>query len=232
MAGAALLAGSAALHRGAGRVYLALLDPAALALDNQRPELMLRAPDQLNYAAATLVCGCGGGEAVRTHLPKILAVATRLVLDADALNAISGDAQLQTQLRARAALDRHTVLTPHPLEAARLLGITSTQVQQDRLTAARLIAEKFQCVVVLKGSGTVIAEPGITPCINPTGNARLATAGTGDVLAGAIGAGLAGGSLAFQAACEAVYAPGESADLWPAGQPLTASALARALGRS
>ena len=231
MTGAALLAGSAALHRGAGKVYLALLDPAALAVDTQQPELMLRAPDRLNYAASTLVCGCGGGDAVRAHLPRILAIATKLVLDADALNAIAGDPQLQTQLHARAARDWRTVLTPHPLEAARLLDIASTQVQQDRLAAARRIAEKFQCVVVLKGSGTVIAAPDTTPCINPTGNARLATAGTGDVLAGAIGAGLAGGLPAFQAACEAVYLHGQCADHWPMGQPLTASTLARALGR-
>ena len=229
MYGAALLAGSAALHCGAGRVYLALLDTAALSVDPQQPELMLRSADQLDYAKGTIVCGCGGGDGIRSYLPKILSSAKSLVLDADALNAIAIDAQLQTQLRARAARRWSTVLTPHPLEAARLLGITSAQAQHDRLAAALRLAENFQCTVVLKGSGSVIAGPGQVPCINPTGNARLATAGTGDVLAGAVGAGLAAGLPAFQAAGEAVYQHGASADHWPADQALTASALARSL---
>jgi NAD(P)H-hydrate repair Nnr-like enzyme with NAD(P)H-hydrate dehydratase domain len=88
------------------------------------------------------------------------------------------------------------VLTPHPLEAARLLGATSAQVQQGRLRAAAELAQRFACTVVLKGSGTVIATPGQVPRINPTGNARLATAGTGDVLAGLLGARLAAGQAA------------------------------------
>ncbi len=229
MAGATLLAGSAALHCGAGRVYLALLDPAALSVDMQQPELMVRAVDQLNHAATTIVCGCGGGIAVRAYLPKILSTASSLVLDADALNAIAVDVQLQTQLRARAKRGWRTVLTPHPLEAARLLGITSAEIQGDRLAAARQLAREFECTVVLKGSGTVIAAADRIPFINPTGNARLATAGTGDVLAGAIGAGLAGGASEFQAACEAVYLHGQCADDWPAGKALTASMLARSL---
>jgi NAD(P)H-hydrate repair Nnr-like enzyme with NAD(P)H-hydrate dehydratase domain len=90
------------------------------------------------------------------------------------------------------------------------------------------LAQRFGCTVVLKGSGTVIAAPGQTPVINFTGNARLATAGTGDVLAGMIGAGLAAGVPAFQAACEAVYRHGMVADLWPkSGQPLSAGTLSQ-----
>jgi hydroxyethylthiazole kinase-like uncharacterized protein yjeF len=229
MAGAALLAGAAALHSGAGRVYLALLDPAASAVDGQQPELMARTVDELNPATTTIVCGCGGGDAVRAHLPGILSTANRLVLDADALNAIAGDVQLQAQLRARATRNRRTVLTPHPLEAARLLGISSGEIQQQRVTAAQRMAQEFRCTVVLKGSGTVIAAPDQTPCINPTGNARLATAGTGDVLAGAIGAALAAGTPAFTAACAATYLHGQCADEWPDGKALTASTLARSL---
>ena len=79
------------------------------------------------------------------------------------------------------------MLTPHPLEAARLLGVASAEVQADRLRAAQALAERFGCVVLLKGSGSVIATPGRVPHINPTGNAALASAGTGDVLAGWIG---------------------------------------------
>ncbi len=226
MAGAALLAARAALHAGAGRVFVALLGGPALAVDPQQPELMFRAPEALELAQQVVVCGCGGGDAVRAVLPWVLSAAPRLVLDADALNAIAADTQLQTQLIARHHRGYSTVLTPHPLEAARLAGSTSQEVQADRLACARQLAGRFQCVVVLKGSGTVIAAPGRPSAVNSTGNALLATAGTGDVLAGMVGAAMAGGLGAFEAACGAVFTHGRIADEWPDGQPLTASALA------
>ncbi|MDF3823052.1 NAD(P)H-hydrate dehydratase [Leptospira sp. 96542] len=234
MAGAALLAARAALHGGAGRVYAAVLDPEVPLLDTMHAELMLRRPEALLDALDTLtvVCGCGGGTAVIGLLPELLRRAPRLVLDADALNAVASDPALQTLLRARG---RHegapleTVLTPHPLEAARLLGIDTHSVQKDRLAAAQVLSERWAGTVVLKGSGTVITAPGTLPRINPTGNARLATAGTGDVLAGLIGARMAQGLPAFDAACAAVYAHGLAADAWPPRRTLTADALARAL---
>ena len=229
MAGAAVLAGSAALYCGAGRVFVALLDQPMRSVDAGQPELMLRAVEQLDLHAMVVVCGCGGADAIRAHLPRILSVAARLVLDADALNAIAGDVQLQTQLRLRANRSWQTVLTPHPLEAARLLGTTSADVQRDRLAAATRLAQAFMCTVVLKGSGTIIAHPAQTPVVNPTGNARLATAGTGDVLAGAIGASLAAGLPDFRAACEAAYLHGWAADRWPQDRALTASELAKAM---
>jgi NAD(P)H-hydrate repair Nnr-like enzyme with NAD(P)H-hydrate dehydratase domain len=101
-------------------------------------------------------------------------------------------------------------------------------VQADRLAFSTQLAERFQCVVVLKGSGTVIAAPGRPCAINSSGNALLATAGTGDVLAGMLGAGMAGGLEAFEAACSAVFAHGRIADEWrrAPGKALTASALA------
>jgi len=227
MTGAALLAGSAALHAGAGRVFVALLDAGALAVDPSQPDLMMRAWDSLDLAQMAVACGCGGGDAIRAVLPKVLATARALVLDADALNAIAADTQLQSLLQARSRRERPTVLTPHPLEAARLLGCGAAQVQEDRLRAGRELAQRFGCVVVLKGSGTVIAAPGMAPLVNPTGNARLATAGTGDVLAGMIAARLANGSTATQSAAAAVYSHGLAADTWPAHRALTASALAR-----
>jgi hydroxyethylthiazole kinase-like uncharacterized protein yjeF len=189
MSGAALLAARAAHAAGAGRVYVELLDPGSIAtLDPLRPELMFRA-DWSSQADAlmssTVVCGCGGGSVVRSRLPRILSRAGRLVLDADALNAISADTGLATLLRARAA--NSTVLTPHPLEAARLLGVTTAHVQADRLRAARELADRHAAIVVLKGSGSVISAPGEPPSINASGNASLASAGTGDVLAGWIG---------------------------------------------
>ncbi len=228
MAGAALLAGRAALHAGAGRVFVALLGEPRVDVDPQQPELMFRDTDALDLTRQVVVCGCGGGEAVAKVLPRILSRASSLVLDADALNAIARDTQLQTQLRSRAARGWHTVLSPHPLEAARLLGSITEVVQASRLEVAKRLAAQFHCVVVLKGSGTVIAAPETLPAINPTGNARLATAGTGDVLAGMLGAALAGGLPAFEAACSAVFRHGQLADGWSAAQPgrvLTASLL-------
>ncbi|MDH6165111.1 hydroxyethylthiazole kinase-like uncharacterized protein yjeF [Variovorax boronicumulans] len=228
MAGAALLAGSAALHAGAGRVFVGLLDASAAPVDMAQPELMLRDANALDLSDMTTVCGCGGGTDVRTVLPRVLASAAALVLDADALNAIAMDSTLQTQLASRARRGRPTVITPHPLEAARLLGCTASDVQADRLAAARKLASRFGVVAVLKGSGTVIAGDSSVPAVlNLTGNARLATAGTGDVLAGMIGAALAAKQPAFEAACEAVWRHGRIADTWPAdAAPLTAGTLA------
>ena len=225
MAGAALLAGSAALHAGAGRVFVALLDRDALPLDPVRPELMFRRPDTLDLSGMTVVSGCGGGTAVGELLPHILQTAGALVLDADALNCIAADPALQGLLAARAASARPTVVTPHPLEAARLLGANTGEVQGNRLAAARELAARFGAIVVLKGSGTVIAGPNDIPVINPTGNARLATPGTGDVLAGMVGAALAAGHPPLTASCEAVWRHGDLADRWPSGVPLTAGTL-------
>ncbi len=231
MAGAALLAARAALVGGAGRVFLALLGEdgqTALTVDPVQPEIMFRSPDALDLKTQVVVCGCGGGEAVRAVLPKVLSSAVRLVLDADALNAIAGDSQLQVLLKARQGSGYQTVITPHPLEAARLAGISTADVQANRLKVAAQLAESLGVVVVLKGSGSVIASTGKTSCINPTGNALLATAGTGDVLAGMVGAAMAGGQEAFDAACSAVFVHGRLADDWLAErrhETLTASAL-------
>lgn len=239
MTGAALLAARAALHGGAGRVYVSLLG-GDTALDAQAPELMFRPMHALDLPALTAVCGCGGGQAVQAVLPAVLAQAARAVLDADALNAIAQSPGLARALAQRATRGQPTVLTPHPLEAARLLACPTAQVQADRLAAASALAQRFQCTVALKGSGTVIAAPGQAPRINPTGCARLATAGTGDVLAGLLGAHLAArhgphtpgdaSGAAFHAACLAVWQHGAAADHWPPGHSLTASALAARLG--
>jgi ADP-dependent NAD(P)H-hydrate dehydratase / NAD(P)H-hydrate epimerase len=230
MAGAVLLAATAALHAGAGRVFACPLEGIATGYDPAEPGLMIRPWDSLDLSRMAVACGCGGGDAVRAVLPRILSTAGALVLDADALNAIAADTQLQTLLQARARRHRPTVLTPHPLEAARLLGSDAAAVQADRLAASRELVGRFGCVSVLKGSGTVTAGPGHAPAINPTGNARLATAGTGDVLAGLVAARLAAGQCAFDAAADAVYVHGWTADGWPTDQALTAGRLARRAG--
>jgi ADP-dependent NAD(P)H-hydrate dehydratase / NAD(P)H-hydrate epimerase len=190
MQGAALLAARAALHAGAGRVFVGLLG-GGLTVDAQQPELMFRDLSALELEGKTVVCGCGGGDAVRKVLARVLSASSALVLDADALNAMAVDASLQVLLQARAPRGLPTILTPHPLEAARLLGISAAQVQAHRLQAAQSLADRFACTVILKGSGSVVASPDQIPAINPTGDARLATAGTGDVLAGLCGAFLA-----------------------------------------
>ena len=195
MVGASLLAAHAASLAGAGRVlaHTHASDPGgALPVDVRHPELMLRPMAELQAALrdnrkATVVAGCGGGDAVAGELPGCLAHAARLVLDADALNAIARDASLRALLRARGARASATILTPHPLEAARLLGSDAKAVQADRLAAARRLAADTGAVVVLKGSGSLVATPDGRVAVNPTGDARLATAGTGDVLAGWIG---------------------------------------------
>lgn len=241
MTGAVLLAASAALHAGAGRVFVALLGDAPdrfLSVDTNLPELMFRHPTALDLTQQVLVCGCGGGQAVQAYLPALLAEARRAVFDADALNAIAADPSLQALLAARQARGHATILTPHPLEAARLLQYSTHDVQSDRRRAAQQLADRFGCVVVLKGSGSVIAEAGQIALINHSGNALLASPGTGDVLAGMIGAKVAAGLPAGTAAAQAVFMHGHLADRWAdsyaktknasiALEALTASTLAR-----
>lgn len=239
MDGALRLAARAALASGAGRVYACALDPLAALSDSAWPEVMCRPmgwPTALEPTDQTVVAGCGGGDRVAAVLAGLLSRAPRLVLDADGLNAVAGDTSLQHLLACRAGRGLHTVLTPHPLEAARLLGqTTASSVQADRLNAAQSLAKQFECTVLLKGSGTVIAVPGEVPVINTTGNARLATAGSGDVLAGWL-AGLWASAQAdarpsgFTAAVVAAYEHGLAAgDAAAATLPMTASALLRRL---
>ncbi len=241
MAGAAWLAAGAALAAGAGRVYCSLLDGGERAASAPRPELMTRhrwwlEPPAL-LASHTVVCGCGGGDAVRPAMPPLLSHVPRLVLDADALNALAADETLQRLLKRRQTLGLQTLLTPHPLEAARLLRLNTAEVQRDRLGAAQALAEAMGATVLLKGSGSVIASAGELPSINSTGNAALATAGTGDVLAGWAGGLWAQqpGASAASIARAAAWQHGRAADLHAAlhqGRPLRAADLVERLARA
>ncbi len=232
LSGAAILAAEAALAAGAGRVFVAPLEerPAT----PLRPELMHRpvawAMDPATLVESTVVAGCGGGERIGDVLPPLLAHAARLLLDADALNAIGREPALRQALRARTARGRPTLLTPHPLEAGRLLGRSAAEVQADRFEAASTLARDMGATVLLKGSGTVVASAGGLPWVNATGNAALAGAGTGDVLAG-----WAGGLWAARPDAEAsgiataaAWWHGRAADAfatrWP-GRPLRAREL-------
>jgi len=233
MGGAAVLAGRAALRAGAGRVYIAPLSPINGLADSQHPELMLGVldaltPDQL--ANATVVAGCGGGQAIAATLPRLITQRGRLVLDADALNAVAAEPSLRAALRQR----RHTVLTPHPLEAARLLSCSAAEVQANRLQAAQALAQDCHATVVLKGSGSIVASPDEAPWVLPVGNAALATPGSGDVLAGWL-AGLWSQWPADQPAAEparlTVWQHGWAAEQHsPQGLPLPASQLINLLG--
>jgi hydroxyethylthiazole kinase-like uncharacterized protein yjeF len=253
MVGASLLAGHAASVAGAGRVLVHghASDPGGpLPVDVRHPELMLRPAAALESALrgdarATVVAGCGGGDEAAAQLPALLARAARLVLDADALNAIARDEDLREQLRRRGRRGAPAILTPHPLEAARLLGATAADIQADRLGAARRLAADLLAVVVLKGSGTVVAEPGGRAAVNPTGDARLATAGTGDVLAGWIGGlwsaqprepgedGDGAVALAAAVASAAAFVHGRACAFAPGGRrPIPAGELAALMARA
>lgn len=228
MAGAALLAATAGLHGGAGRVFLALLDPSSYNLALARePAFMCRTVSDLDLATMAVVAGCGGGNAIATHLRHLIATAASLVLDADALNVLAAQPDMQKLLAQRPA--NTTAITPHPLEAARLLGCSTVEVQANRLGSARALASTLGCTVALKGSGSIVATPHATPWINTTGNPRLATGGTGDVLAGLVGAYLAQGLHSDHAARLAVYQHGLVADQWPADRSFSATQLAESL---
>lgn len=228
MAGAPVLAAQAALSAGAGRVWLALLGtpPSGWTCP---PDVLRCTPAQLPITTSVVLAGCGGGRAMVGLMPTLLAQCPQLVLDADALNALAQDPWLQGLLDQRAQRGWHTVLTPHPLEAARLLGMQTPEVQNDRLGAAQALSVRWGVVVVLKGSGTVVSAPGDTPSIHTHGNGRLAIGGTGDVLAGLMAAAWAKGSSPLEAARLAVDRHGQCAEAWPTDQPLTASALAQRL---
>lgn len=237
MRGAAWLAARAALVAGAGRVMVVPLGADGRAeadFDPLHPELMLRDVAALQATpsaleTATVVCGCGGGEAVREVLPTLIARAGRLLLDADAINALATDRAMAEGLARRAARGRPTLMTPHPLEAARWLGGDTESVQADRLKAAHTMAMQASAGVVLKGSGSVIAGADGAAWINASGNASLASAGTGDVMAGWIGGLWSQGLDACVALRLGVHTHGLAADRWAAGQaiggPLIASQL-------
>jgi hydroxyethylthiazole kinase-like uncharacterized protein yjeF len=210
MSGAPILAARTALHGGAGRVYV-LFPEQGWAADSGQPELMCRPADGFDMDQATVVIGPGLGSATTATdlLAHAIASTGALLADADALNLLAATPALQTGLAAR---PEQAVLTPHPLEAARLLGVMVAAVQADRVTAARTLATRLNAVVVLKGSGTVIAAPDGRCVINTTGNAALATAGTGDVLSGLCGSLLAQGWPQWQAALAAVWLHGTAAD--------------------
>lgn len=216
MIGASILAARAALISGAGRVTLECRAEHAPHVDMVYPEIMFATkPVNLeDFDAIVLGCGLGTSAEAKARVIKALNCQKPLILDADALNIIAADIKLQDMVLARRA---PTVLTPHPGEAARLLRRDTAGVTADRVAACRELAVQTGAIVVLKGAGTVISMRSSRTWINPTGSPMLATGGSGDVLAGMIGAMFAQGYDMVESVLAAVYFHGLSAEGLEAG---------------
>ena len=184
MAGAARMSGEAALRAGAGLVTVATRNENVAVIVGARPELMCRGVVHAEDLAAligradvvALGPGLGQDEWARTMFETALANERRTVIDADALNLLAQSPRA----------NQNWILTPHPGEAARLLGTTAAEVQRDRLGAAREIAARYGGTVVLKGAGTLVVSGDGPPAICDRGNPGMASAGMGDVLTGVI----------------------------------------------
>ncbi|MDC8011787.1 NAD(P)H-hydrate dehydratase [Tahibacter soli] len=199
MGGAIRLAAEAALRCGAGLVSVATRGEHVAPLLAARPELMVQTVggpqelDPLLERATVLALGPGLGRRAWGHAlwHRALDAGKPCVLDADGLNLLAEDAR---------RFHGNAVLTPHPAEAARLLGVDTRAVQADRYSAALALAERYGAVVVLKGAGSLIAAPGRAIAVCPWGNPGMASGGMGDVLTGAVAALLAQGLAPYDAA--------------------------------
>ncbi len=211
MLGAAALCSRGALRVGAGLVYLLIPDGCRDCLNLATPEVIVPRDDRPAAAAQAVAIGPGLGEFRGRAKGLLLKLQQNkfsgpVILDADGLNAFSG-------LKELGKLKLNLVLTPHPGELARLLGLTSQAVQRDRKKVAAETARALNCVVVLKGHRTVVADGRGEVYINNTGNPGMATAGAGDVLTGMIAGLAAQGAAAFDAAAAGVYLHGLAGDL-------------------
>ncbi len=213
MVGAPLMAGRAALKMGAGCVHVGFLADNAPAVDVNCPELMLHAAaDALRSTKPdVLVIGCGLGHSLPAQklLYDALLLDTALVLDADALNIVAQRPDLRAMLHGRKV---PVVATPHPGEAARLLGCSTEDVQADRPAAAIELSRKLAASVVLKGAGSLCATSDGKLHLNQTGNPGMSTAGMGDVLSGMVATFIAQGLDADGALLLAVHLHGAAGD--------------------
>jgi NAD(P)H-hydrate epimerase len=210
MAGAIHLCAEAALRAGAGLVSVATRQENVTALVAARPEAMTHAVEDaaalrplLDRADVLAVGpGLGRGEWGRALFEAALASGKPLILDADGLNLLAEHPQPLPQ----------AILTPHPGEAARLLGMSNQQIQDDRFAAVEELARRYQCTVVLKGAGTLVAASGEVTAVIDAGNPGMATGGMGDVLTGVIAALQAQRLPRFQAAIFGALLHGAAGD--------------------
>ncbi|HUX92025.1 MAG TPA: NAD(P)H-hydrate dehydratase [Gallionellaceae bacterium] len=213
MIGAALLAGRASLKLGAGCVHVGLLADNAPGVDTQQVELMLHNTEATLQLPKldVIAIGCGMGHDLRAQkiLHDALKLDTALVLDADALNILAARPDLRSLLLARKA---PSVITPHPGEAARLLGIGTDAVQAARPASALELAKRLNCSVVLKGAGSLCVTRDAKIWLNNTGNPGMSGPGMGDVLSGMIAAFIAQGLSADNAILLAVHLHGAAGD--------------------
>lgn len=219
MSGAVRLCGEAALRSGAGKVTLATIPEHAAMVNLSCPELMVRGIKkgrELNSLLEQInacVVGTGLGQTSWSEdlFNTCLKSKAPMVLDADGLNIL---ARHHPTGKSRSSLPRgNWILTPHPAEAGRLLDCSTREIQQDRVGAAQRIAAAYDAIVILKGCGTVVSRPDGFYAICPLGNPGMATAGTGDVLAGVVGAMLAQGLSAWESAMAGVVAHAHAGDL-------------------
>ena len=218
MSGALRLCGEAALRSGAGKVTLATHPAHAALLNLACPELMVRGVERqeqlhdLLRPVDVVVAGTGlGRDSWAEELFRAcMKTGAHVVLDADGLNIL---ASRFTEMADCDIPHGNWILTPHPAEAGRLLGIPASEVQADRVTWAQQLAQRYGAVVVLKGCGTVIADQNGCYAICPLGNPGMASAGSGDVLAGVIGALLAQGLNLWAAATTGVVAHARAGDI-------------------
>lgn len=211
--GAPRLAARGAFAAGAGLVSIACPESVWPQIAAEEVDVMVH-PDSSDawQGCGAIVAGPGWGVAGSVRLAELIASDRVLVVDADGLNRIAADQVLAAALADRPAL---TVLTPHPGEAGRLLDLSTAEVQQNRKHAALELARRFDAWAVLKGAGTLVCSPEGVIDLCPFGSANMATAGTGDVLAGMIGAVLARGlepAMAIPAAVALHGMAGESDD--------------------
>jgi NAD(P)H-hydrate epimerase len=202
---------------GSGLVSIACPQDVYAVIAASCLEAMVHPYDHVSWRGADAVVA-GPGWGTRADLEAVLDAGMPLVLDADGLNMLAEDADMIVRLKARQA---PTVITPHPGEAARLLGTDTATVQGNRLAAALQLAERFGCWVVLKGADSLVVSPQRELWLCPYGSPRLAVAGTGDVLAGMIGGLLAQGralEVAVPAAVALHALAGESGGWHLAGE--------------
>lgn len=217
MQGAALLAALGAHRAGAGKVFVMAPDHCAK-LPSTAPQIMTRDAGDALADASSLVIGCGLGQspsAYRLMYRALTETACPLTIDADGLNLLARHPELSVALASRRAA---SVLTPHPLEAARLLETDIATIEANRLRAARSLARRYQALIVLKGAGSLIAHPSGEWAIVGAGSPALATAGTGDVLAGVM-AGLTAQRLGLaEAAIIGAWIHGRAGERWAEDQ--------------